>query len=565
MVDRQRYRLEQRLGKGGMGDVFLATDTLLGKQVALKLIKDALFGSEELRKRFEREVAVCAALKSDHIVEVNDYAVTPEGYPFYVMEYLHGQTLGQLLRQERRLTVKRTVRIISQVCQGLRLAHEGVTLWRDGAVVSGKIKVIHRDLKPDNIFLVSTTLGELVKVLDFGIAKIRGEAEKTNLTRTFLGTFRYASPEQFGVAKDIDGRADIYSLGIILYEMLSGSDPFGFRTSGRSTTGVAWARAHASKPPVPLRSQPGLEQLSPELEAVVMRCLQKAPNERFVSVDELHRALQAAAMCEVSNSNGLRTPASKQGSIDDTVNRPLAAQPRVPNDTIFQPPLQAERGLEDDTVNRPLAAKQEVPDATIFQAPSAEQGSNDSTINRPLAAKQKIPDSTIAQNSAVPRQRVPDVTIAQNPGTPERRAPDVTITQMPEASQQASRIFLTRLLLPLSMGFAIGIAVMGGIYAYFQLQLRETSVVEEIQNLKTQGKYEDCVTKAETVGQDSSLYANAQSLLNDCQLEHAKQLAVGKDFIEAITAAKKIPENSPLCQEAQTLSNQWSKHVDNSI
>jgi len=109
---RQRYRLEKRLGAGGMGDVFLAMDTLLGQQVALKLIKDTLVTSAMLRKRFEREVAVCAALKSDNIVQVSDYGITAEGYPFYVMEYLRGQSLGQLLRQQKRLSVEQTMSII---------------------------------------------------------------------------------------------------------------------------------------------------------------------------------------------------------------------------------------------------------------------------------------------------------------------------------------------------------------------------------------------------------------------------------------------------------------------
>ncbi len=293
--DRQRYRLEKRLGAGGMGDVFLAMDTLLGQQVALKLLKDTLVASEELRKRFEREVALCAALKSDHIVQVNDYGVTPEGYPFYVMEYLQGQTLGQLLKQQQQIGVERTMGIITQVCEGLRLAHRGVTLWRDGATASEHVKVVHRDLKPDNIFLVRTALGELVKLLDFGIAKIYNDGtEHTALTNMFLGTFHYAAPEQLEVEKDIDGRADIYSLGIILYEMLSGTDPFGFGLNIRSISGVSWALAHTSKPPVPLRSRLGSEHLSPELEAVVMRCLQKLPDERFASIEELQQALLAA-------------------------------------------------------------------------------------------------------------------------------------------------------------------------------------------------------------------------------------------------------------------------------
>ena len=293
--DRQRYRLDKRLGAGGMGEVFLAIDTLLGKQVAVKLIKDTLLvAAEQLRKRFEREVVLCAALKSDNIVAVSDYGVTPEGHPFYVMEYLCGQTLGKLLRQQQRLSVERTVGIITQVCEGLQLAHEGVTLWRDGAA-SEHVLVVHRDLKPENIFLVPTALGELVKILDFGIAKIRNDSsEHTNLTSMFIGTCHYAAPEQFDFAKDLDGRADIYSLGIILYEMLAGTDPFGLGFNLQEISAMSWLMAHISKPPVPLRSQPGLEQLEPELEAVVMRCLQKAPDERFASVDELKRALQAA-------------------------------------------------------------------------------------------------------------------------------------------------------------------------------------------------------------------------------------------------------------------------------
>ena len=293
--DCQRYRLDQRLGAGGMGDVFVAMDTRLGKQVALKLLKEPLTSAVGLRKRFEREVAVCAALKSNHIVQVNDYGVTAQGHPFYVMEYLQGQTLGQLMRCEKRLEVERIVGISTQICEGLRLAHEGVTLWRDGGTTCERVLVVHRDLKPENIFLVPTALGELVKILDFGIAKIRNQSsEDTNSTSMFLGTYHYAAPEQLEVEKDLDGRADIYSLGIIIYEMLSGTDPFGFGLNTRKISGTSWALAHTSKQPQPLRSQPGLGQMSPELEAVVMKCLQKSPDQRFASVDELKRALQAA-------------------------------------------------------------------------------------------------------------------------------------------------------------------------------------------------------------------------------------------------------------------------------
>lgn len=312
----QRYRLDKRLGDGGMGDVFLATDTLLGQSVALKLLKERLAASGELRKRFEHEVAICAALKSEHIVQVSDYGLTAEGHPFYVMEYLCGQTLGQLLRQKKSLSPQRTAAIISQVCTGLHLAHTGINLWCDGASSCEYIKVVHRDLKPDNIFLVPTALGELVKILDFGIAKIRRESVGNTVpTSVFLGTFHYAAPEQFEVGNDLDERADIYSLGMILYEMLTSTDPFGIGSLAPKPSGVAWIVAHTSKQPQPLRMQPGCEHLSLELEAVVMRCLQKAPEQRFSSVHELKVALQAAVF-----RLGDRPQSSSQSSASIAIN-----------------------------------------------------------------------------------------------------------------------------------------------------------------------------------------------------------------------------------------------------
>ena len=291
--DRDRYRLDRRLGSGGMADVFLAVDTLLGQPVALKLLHEKL-AVGEMRGRFEREVALCAALRSNHIVQVSDHGVTREGNPFFVMEYLRGQTLRQLLARERYLSVDRTVSLITQVCMGLQLAHQGVDLCCPGAACSEHVKIVHRDLKPDNIFLVSTALGEWVKILDFGIAQIRSDQINPNATSVFLGTYRYAAPEQFEVGKPLDERADLYSLGIILYEMLSGTDPFGFGDTAYPLSGGTWAVAHTSKEVLPLRQQVGCEQLSPELESVVMQCLHKQPEQRFVSVTELNSALQAA-------------------------------------------------------------------------------------------------------------------------------------------------------------------------------------------------------------------------------------------------------------------------------
>jgi eukaryotic-like serine/threonine-protein kinase len=314
--ERQRYRLDQRLGLGGMAEVFLAMDTLLGQPVALKLLNERL-AAGEMRGRFEREVALCAALRSEHIVRVSDHGVTPEGYPFFVMEYLQGQTLRQLLNQEKRLSVERAINITTQVCEGLSLAHQGIRLEQSSpissAVPSGvpheRVKVVHRDLKPDNLFLVPMALGELVKILDFGIAKIRSsQAEGSNATTVFLGTYRYAAPEQFEVGRDLDERADIYSLGMILYEMLGGTDPFGFGPLVKQASGGTWAVAHLEKPVMPLQQQSGCEHLPPDLNAIVMRCLQKDPQQRFASVCELSAALQTAIGLSYRPQRNLSSP-----------------------------------------------------------------------------------------------------------------------------------------------------------------------------------------------------------------------------------------------------------------
>jgi eukaryotic-like serine/threonine-protein kinase len=324
--DDDRYRLDQTLGGGGMGEVFLATDTRLGKPVALKLLKESLAIAEDpdLRERFEKECSICAALKSPHIVQVTDYGVTSEGYPFYVMEYLQGQTLGEAMTSDR-LSVERACNIMSQVCDGLRLAHTGVNFWNIKTGANEQIKIVHRDLKPANIFLVPTALGELVKVIDFGIAKIQSlQHEYASTTGNFLGTCHYAPPEQFNLTGDIDERADIYSLGMMLYEMLTGFDPFGFDFKHHRVSNNNWLTAHAHKVPMPLRSQPGSADLPASLEAIVMRCLAKKPGDRFASVTELSSALQ-----QVSAGIPVRLPPTAS-AVEDASETTVRAKDRMP-------------------------------------------------------------------------------------------------------------------------------------------------------------------------------------------------------------------------------------------
>ncbi|MHC5936135.1 serine/threonine-protein kinase [Nostoc sp.] len=432
--DNQRYRLDKRLGGGGMGEVFLATDMRVGNQVALKLLKDTLVASEEMRKRFEREVSVSAALQSDHIVKISDCGVTPESFPFYVMEYLRGETLRYLMLREKQISELRTVSIISQVCQGLQLAHQGVTLQREGGKSTELIKVIHRDLKPDNIFLIPTDLGEWVKILDFGIAKIRddssGQANITNITSTFLGTFRYASPEQIQNDQNLDVRADIYSLGIILYEMLSAADPFGLSINSRNISEASWLLAHSYEPPRPIRSQLGCKHLSPEIEAVVSKCLQKRPSDRFATVEALNQALQAAAKLPIANTGVqhkqifTQQESSYSTSFDDeTIPRTLSQfEQGNPSEANNQPETLRSPGSDYETVPRP-----------VNQIEQGLSSSDYETISKPLIPVEEGNQNAITQPrpQAIPAQPLPEGTMMQPrpPATPAQPRPEGTMMQ----------------------------------------------------------------------------------------------------------------------------------------
>jgi serine/threonine-protein kinase len=430
-----RYRLDHCLGSGAFGDVFLALDLRLGRRVAVKILKGALAKHRDLLIRFEREVALSVALESEHIVQVIDYGIALDEHPFYVMEYLQGQTLSQLLARKGRLSIDQTIAIGIQLCAGLEVAHTGVTLWKHEATVAEPIKIIHRDLKPANIFLVPTPLGELVKILDFGIAKklhTSQTAHQTMLTQTFLGTFRYAAPEQLRNAWELDERADIYSLGMIFYEMLSGTDPFGVSTHAASRRlEQSWVMAHHSVPPKPLRQQPNCEHISAELEAAVMRCLCKRPTERFASVAELRDALHPVRIAAA-----LTLPAPPE-TLEPTVPHPLTSE--------HSPPTQ------NTTIYRPIAqyvTDQERSDRTIFQAKQPNEGSPSENSSNSMSediksnSQDNIKPSFEPQNlgevSNINRMTPSDATIMQTP-PPQINSPASDETQYQSIPRNAQR------------------------------------------------------------------------------------------------------------------------------
>lgn len=278
-----RYELMELVGQGAMGKVYRAEDTLLGGViVAVKFLSQTLL-TGKMRDRFVQEATTCAQLgqNSIHVVRVTDYGVNDEDIPFYVMEYLQGDSLSILIGHKA-LPIPRFLSIIRQVCLGLKSAHDGIRIRGYDRPVS----IIHRDIKPSNILVTQDpTLGELTKILDFGIAKLM-QAD-TEQTSSFMGTLAYASPEQME-GKELDNRSDIYSLGILMYQMLTGTLPL--RAANHTFGG--WYKVHHTAPPRPISDIEPNPNVPKLLEQLVMSCLEKQAENRPQNIVEILQALE---------------------------------------------------------------------------------------------------------------------------------------------------------------------------------------------------------------------------------------------------------------------------------
>jgi serine/threonine protein kinase len=260
------------LGAGGMGAVYGATRLHIGDEVAVKILHPERSANKSEEDRFRREAQIAARLKHPNAVGIYDFGVTANGLPYLVMELVTGHSLRQLITHQNSLSMNAIVEITNQVCAALDEAH------RQG--------IVHRDIKPDNIIVHASASGIRVKVLDFGVAKLRDLATD-DLTQEgiVLGTPRYMSPEQC-MGEELDGRSDIYSFGIVLYEMLCGAVPFN------SSTPTAVAVQQVTQQPPPLRLINA--SVLPAVEAVVMSALQKQREARPQTAGALSRQLSSA-------------------------------------------------------------------------------------------------------------------------------------------------------------------------------------------------------------------------------------------------------------------------------
>jgi serine/threonine protein kinase len=294
-----KYEIEEKLGAGGMCDVYRARHVRIGKEVAVKVLHPELAADPKIVERFEREARAASLVRHPNAINIMDYGVAAGNTPFLVMELVEGATVRELLKRHGAMTVERVAGIVNQACAALEAAHS--------------VGVIHRDIKPENIIISEYDGRDWVEVVDFGIAKIQEDvSRRAALTgaNLIIGTPRYMSPEQ-AEEKPVDARSDIYSFGVVVYEMLAGMPPFSGGTATRLLI------AHAVEPPPPLAGQ--RPDIPPEVAAVVMRALDKHPARRQQSALEFAREFERAA-------DPARKPVSQitQASPSRQVNAALA-------------------------------------------------------------------------------------------------------------------------------------------------------------------------------------------------------------------------------------------------
>ena len=275
-----KYRIEKRLSAGGMGAVYRARHLLMDRPVAIKVLHQRLHADEAARLRFQREARAAVRLKHQNAVSVTDFGDTADGYVYLVMELLEGPTLREILVKEAPIETARAMSIMLQASAAVAAAHEA--------------GIIHRDLKPSNILVTQhPDVPAMVKVLDFGVAKLAVDtldddegAITLRQTGSLIGTPRYMAPEQYN-GGDLKPAADVYSLGVILYEMLTGMAPF------TGSTPVEIAAKHVSDPPQPPRSI--VAAIPEDVARVVLHALEKSPRDRPANGGEFHRELLETA------------------------------------------------------------------------------------------------------------------------------------------------------------------------------------------------------------------------------------------------------------------------------
>jgi len=403
-----RYLIERILGEGGMGIVYAARHKVIGKKVAIKVLRGEMATDKDVNERFLQEARAASAIGNPHIIDISDFGQLPDGATYFVMEFLDGKSLSQILSEGNGpIPVSRLCHMAKQMAQGLAAAHAA--------------NIVHRDLKPDNVMLINRGAEkDFVKILDFGIAKVGGGTKKMTQAGSVFGTPHYMSPEQAAGAA-VDHRTDVYALGVILYEMACGKVPF----DADNFMGIL--TQHMYKAPVPIRALVPEIDVPPGLDAVILKCLTKKPEGRYSTMDELVADLEKldrgvlpdAVQEMMARSGGFNVPADYFRS--SAMPAPVPASPLVP---VKRWPLYAVmaavatvigvvvavvvgKSANSTAGTRPVAPAISAPAVPSTAAPTVVSSATPAVTLTPVATMREVlvsaspPDATIARDGKV--------------------------------------------------------------------------------------------------------------------------------------------------------------------
>lgn len=497
LVVEGRYRIESAIGQGSAGTVYKAVQELIGREVAIKVLHDYLVGDDEFIKRFTQEAKASSRLTHPNIITIYDFGVIPKGgRPYIAMDLLKGTPLSELIIERNHLSAEEALPIFKQVGSALAEAH------RQG--------VVHRDVKPENIVLVERSGQTLFPiVVDFGIARlVQEESDIARITRsgTVCGSPTYMSPEQCTSSK-VDHRSDQYSLGVVMYETLTGEVPF------LSDELVKVMAMHLSEPPKRLNQvRPDL-QFSEKLEEVVYRCLSKNPDYRYRDMDELAAAL------------------------DDAMRKPEKPLVAVPTSTVSR-----------EVTPGPMAVmSEEISSRKETREISMLPNSRDLATRALEELAQRSSSSAFDQNGA-----------SQLPTYPANNGHQGRVR---ERAMDRTGSFSPRSLVFVLMGglVACAVFVMFAMHDSAFSRYLPWKGASSVDELIKEGKLEDALPIMQDLKHQGKLTKPQQDTLNKICVSLAKQYAQEKRFPEAIALLEQVPQKSSKSDEARSLLRKYKQ------
>ena len=516
LVVEGRYRIESVIGQGSAGTVYKAIQELIGREVAIKVLHDYLVSDEEFIKRFRQEAKASSRLSHPNIITIYDFGVLPKtGRPYIAMDLLRGTPLSEMIADRGFLPMEEAIPILAQVCSALGEAH------RQG--------VVHRDVKPENMVLVERSGQKMFPiVVDFGIARlVQEESDVAKITRTgtVCGSPTYMSPEQCTSSK-VDHRSDIYSVGIVIYETLTGTVPF------MSDELAKVMAMHLTDPPTPINKvRPDL-QFPEMLERVVARCLSKSPDDRYQDMDDLASAITEAAK-QTDRPNNL------------AVSQPLPVLQPGPLATSEDFGVQAaiRRTAEHDKDSREfITPKPNTKDLATRALEELQQ--------RTSGEYNELSAAAIKSTAANQRQTA----------TPAkyRSAPGVDFGQ------------IMRIGVPVLVGVvlvAVALVYANGAMTSKTTPVRKPQTIADAENLIKNGKEEEALPIIDFIKKDSKgkLPKPQMDKINSLYLKVAKSYASDERYSEAITLLNKIPPKTPDAREIKKLLRQYRRSQNDSV